>query len=407
VAVAAAALAASFVISPSAVPGSVPASIPLRLLCAATVLALSLAPSERFTRRWRALAGLAVVGIVLLWSLGIGPSPMKPVLDNQREGYSVPRVAETYGWDGGVYLRTRELMEAGVGYYAAFGEAVVGLADVDVPPSSPFNYRPPFLFWLWTVLPGPPVGMTILWWHVVLGFVAMAAAFFLARRFVDDGVALLAPITMLPAIAFAAMTSSWYSFSEAWAGLVVVFAFLAMVRKRWWPSIALLLVAVAMRELMVVFVPAWVVAWYLGGARKRMLTGALAVVIGSITIIGAHVLSAPVSSSGLDVGGWLGNGGLDRLFRALQHGTDPGSLHAYLQPALLLLALVGAALVKTRWLRWSLMTGLVVPAAFLMVFSAGEFDYYWGAILIPLTAALAPLAFQRLAPASIPSKVVT
>jgi hypothetical protein len=400
--------AAACVPSAPEVVGFSVARVVVMVLSAALVVAVAVAGRDPRFRTPVAVVALLLLGVALLWSVGIVPSPQSETRSELQSWFAAPIGAETYAFDGGIYLRTRELMEEGVSFYRAFGQAVRDDQRHSDPPASALNYREPALFWLWTLLPGPPVASTVLAWYFVLAYAMMVAAFLLARRFVEDAVALLGPFALLPHIASASLAMSWFAFAETWAAILIVLAFALLAHHRLWPSVIALLVAVAFRELAIVFVPAWVVAWWLGGAKKRMLPGTLVAVLAPVAIIVAHVVSVPAEASGsLNVAPWLVGGGIPRLIRALQHGAEYGPLSAYLQPALLLLALAGAALVKTRWLRWSLLTGLIVPAAFLTVFSAGEFDYYWGAILIPLTAALAPLAFQRLAPASIPPEVMT
>ena len=61
-------------------------------------------------------------------------------------------------------------------------------------------------------------------------------------------------------------------------------------------------------------------------------------------------------------------------------------------------SILGAALIRESWLRWTLLVVAVTPLAFLTAFSKGEWDYYWGLTFQPTLVALAALVFVRVFP---------
>ncbi len=355
----------------------------------------------RISRPLAVALALALVCGAQLWTLGLAGGPYAPALQARQAVYARTVEPERYDFDGELYLRTRALMRRGVAFYPAFQQAWSEDARFEGRIATPLSFREPALFELWRVLPGAS-GTALLGWFVAFALLVALAGWWLAAIFASDGVALLAPIGLSSFFAFFVLADrSWFTFAEPWSAGVVVVALALLARGRWVASALALAVAVAFRELAILYVPVWVLAWWLGGRPRARVPALLIAVGGAILPIALHVLSAPAAGSagGLALATWLHSPGLPRLTRALRHGLELMPHGGALAPWLALLALGGAVALRERAARWALAAAVAVPAAFLVAISANRFDYYWGAILTPVVLALLPLAFARGSPA--------
>ena len=377
------------------------AGLALGLLCAAAV---ALGLGALASVRWRPaaeLAALCAVLLVALWFAGVLPGPLSGA---PREARSSELAAEPqpeqYGFDGLDYLRTYYLMKQGAGYYDAFKQAQTEDSRHDGTfLTSPFNYREPFLFEVWRVLPGSG-GDDLLDWFVVWSLVALVAAYLLASSLTEPGPALLAPIVLIPFLFFLWWAGTWFAFAEAWAAPFAIGAVACLLRRWRIAGLILLVAAVATREFMVLLVPAWLLAWWFadrGRLRSTWWVPAVAVA-GPAVVLGAHLLAVPqLAPGGSGVRGWL-HGGPSRLLAALRYGWElmPGKSWAPLVAAAA--AIAAAALALPRWRMAALLAATVLPTLFLTVASASEWDYYWGAFYMPLAVAVAPGVLGRLLP---------
>jgi hypothetical protein len=374
-------------------------------LVAGVTTAMGAAASSRWARAQAsrplaaALALAAVTGCHV-WTLGLAGGPYAASLQERERVYARPVEPERYAFDGEIYLRTEALMKQGAPFYAAFQRAWREDSRFDGSIPSAWSFREPALFYLWRILPGS-TGVALLGWFTVFTVLAAIAGWFLAATFVDDGIALLAPIAMLSYFAFFVLASlSWFSFAEVWAAGAVVLALALLLRRRWLASAFALVAAVAIRELAFLFVPAWVVAWGLSRGQRGRAIGLGVAVVGSLTPLIAHMLMAPASHGAGSLATWLHSTGLPRLLRALRHGTEFIPYGAPVGPLAAVAALGGALALLERRERWTLATALILPLTFMTCVSAGAYDYYWGAILVPLLLATTPLALARVLPAA-------
>lgn len=349
------------------------------------------------------LVALALVLILGAYLAGVLPGTFA---DGARAGrnisLSVAPQPEGYSFDGQIYLRTNTLMEQGESFYPAFRQAVADDARMDGSSlTSPFNYRQPFLFYLWSFLPGS-LPVHILGWFIVFTLVAAIAAYAIAARVTSPGPALLAPAAMLSFSFYFWWMSTWFAMAEVWASVFVLLFAAALMYKRFWLSLLFLVLGVATREFVILLVPALLIAWWVGGdpaTRRRSWPIPALAVAAPIAVIALHVASAPVSGSatGINLATWM-SGGITRGLEALRFGWDFLAAPGWLSVAIPVAALVGIALVPQKWLRWSLLAALVLPLLFLFTLSSGEWGYYWGAFITPLAAALFPAVFGRWAP---------
>lgn len=303
---------------------------------------------------------------------------------------------EGYAWDGLIYLRTNELMNHGMGYYSAFSTAVVQDSRLDENSlSSYLNYRPPFVFLLWRLLPGEGAA-SILLWFVVFSLVGLLAAYLLASTLVQPGAALLAPIGLIPFFTYFVWADPpWFTMMDLWAGIFALMAVSALVRRWRVTSLLLLVVAALSREFMLLLIPAWLTAWIgWGGRRRGDWWFPVFSVLAPVAALGLHFLAVPplAGSGGFRVGDWL-HGGEESFKRAVQFGWD--LLPGLGRPPLWLpvAAVLAALLALPAWRKTVLSLCVVIPIVFLLVVSKSEYDYYWGAFFSPIMMALVPGVF--------------
>jgi len=322
---------------------------------------------------------------------------------------SVAPVPGKYDFDGDIFIRTYQLMRTGQGYYRAFATAwTQDRRQFGQQMTSRFNVREPALFYLWTAIPGPPEAATLLVAFLVFSAASVVVCYVFSATFVDPGVALLGGVAMVSYYAWFALTKTWFTFAEVWAGAIVVLALLLLARRRWLASAVVLVLAVAVRELAVLFVPVWLVAWAVpdaGGERvsgeRRRAAWALGVAaLGSALVLAVHLSLAPVAHGGVAAGvsTWLRVAGLSGVTSAYTYGLARMPFGGWFGPWAIVLATAGSLLLPSRRLRWSLLAAVLVPLAFLFAFTNGVYGYYWGGIAQPTVFAMAPLVFARLAP---------
>ena len=377
------------------------AGLALGVVCAAAV-ALGLGALSSV--KWRLAAEVAALGAVLLvalWFAGVLPGALA---DGPRQARSadvatVPQ-PEQYGFDGLDYLRTYHLMKQGMGFYDAFKQGQIEDARHDATfLTSPFNYREPFLFEVWRLLPGSNGG-DLLDWFIVWSLVALVVTYLLASSLTEPGPALLASVCLIPFLFYLWWTSTWFLSAEIWAAPLGVAAVACLLRRWRIAGLVLLIAAVATRELMVLLVPAWLVGWGIadrGRLRSTWWVPAVAV-LGPAVVLGAHVLAVPpLATGGSGIAGWL-HGGPSHLLAALRFGWQVVPHGAWVPLTAAAAAIVAAVIALPRWRMAALLAATLLPPLFLLVAGSGPWDYYWGAVYTPLAVAVAPGIVGRLLP---------
>lgn len=351
-------------------------------------------------RAWFEWVALALVAVAFGLSIGVLPGQVSDATAGVRSEFATEPQAEQYNFDGALFLRTEYLMEHGTPYYDAYIQAFDGDSRLQGTPPGLFNIRQPWLFWMWRYLPGT-AGVKIRGWFAFWALVTAGCGYLLARRFVEPGIALLAPIALCGYLSWP-MFSTWLTLSEFWAGCVAVWFLTAMVYRRWLLGALLMVVAFALRELLLFLVPVYLVWWFAAGRPKKAITGVAIAVLGPFTLLGLHAMWSPVhAQSGGGLAFWL-QGGLPRLIDALRFSGGLVPLSAVLYLLAPVAALAGALLAKPRWAMALLGAAVLVPVIALAIFSNGQWGYYWGAIAMPSILALVPLAATRLMPAAVP-----
>jgi dolichol-phosphate mannosyltransferase len=379
-----------------------PLPMVLTLVACGAVAAGTQTAARRVGRRLVAGIALLVVVVGYVWSAGLlGGSPSFARVSSMQQ---LGVLTGAGSFDGCIYTQTAVAVKDGSPYYASFAKAYHADKRALGPLSSVFKYREPYLFWFWRLLPGN--GVEALWWYsLALGLLVLLASYSLAARFLDPGAALVAPMLVLPVMT-SALWSNWFMFTEVWAGAVVVFAMLAVLRRRWLLGAILLAAAVGFRELAVVVVPAFVLAWTLYPQRRDEIAALVVAVLGPVALLGAHMLMAPLergpgAAGALAVSQWM-HGGIEPLRQTLAFGT--GSLGG--APVLIwvapLAAVAGGILLRPSWRAALVVASVIGALSFLFVFHSSVWGDYWGALLTPLDFTLLVLALAPLAPSAFP-----
>lgn len=364
------------------------------LLLAALVALLLAEAGRRLPRRVGGAMVLGALCVAFLWQAGATPGVYAPWAAGIRRIVATEPAAESYSGDAWIYLKTHYLVDRGVPYYEAFGQAYLQDARFDHEPLGRLNYRQPWLFELWRLLPGPE-GLGLWYGYIAFCILSMVAAYALAVRFVEPAVALLGPVALFAYGAFHADFLQ-LTFMELWAAPVALVALALMVRKRWLAAAVAVLVAVSFRETMLYLVPVFALAWWLGGAdRRRHVVAAVVGVLGPIAVLGVHWLRAPAGVAAPTA--WY-NGGTEMFLRSIRYSVDLMPYGEWLAPLAVIAALTGIALLPGRS-RAALAVAVLLPLAFVFSFSPGEGGQYWGGIVMPVVWALAPVALVRMAPA--------
>ena len=383
---------------------------PVGLHLAATIIGLVLGCAVALLLSWMQSSNLRVAGDVIavsvvvgvmLWCAGFLPGGMRSnaIYQQRQVALAVPPQPGQYHFDGAVFRRTYYLMKGGQGYYAAFRQSV--MEDARYKPwslSSPFNYREPFVFYLWRVLPGDS-GVALFDWFLVYAALALVCSYVLASALVARGIALLAPVALLAWFFYFFWTPGYFSLTEVWAAGFGVAATMCLVREWRVPSLVLLTAAVAAREFMVLLIPAYLLAWWLSRDRKGNWWFPVAAVVGPALVLGAHLLAVPpTSGSSGAVDRWL-NGGIDRLLTALRYSFDFMPAGMWVSLAIAIAAVASAAIARPKWKMAALLAATILPMLFLLLFSGGVEGSYWGGFYTPLAISIAPGILGRLAPA--------
>jgi hypothetical protein len=354
--------------------------------------------AQRFGERIAVALALALVLTGLVWQIGVLPGPFQANQNKFLAEISREPVAEQYGFDGQIFLRTMFLTKAGMPYYEAFTKAIVEDRRFTVAPPLTFNYREPWPARFVALLPGN-AGIDAWLVFAALAVAAIVGGFVLARRFVPPGVALLGSMFLATYYAYP-LTTKWFPLIELWSGAVAVWVVIALLKGRWWAAAGLVTVAVAMRELMVYLIPVGWSAWAFRPDRRKLLLPVLAMTVLPVAVLVYHVAFAPGSlrAQGGSVGMWM-HGGLVNLVAAMRFCGKRVAWGNYTMPDVAVLAFLGAALVPFAWRKALLVSAVSIPLLALAVLGNGVYGYYWGGVAQPLLIAIAPLAFLALIPA--------
>jgi hypothetical protein len=363
-------------------------------LAVAIAIGVALAARElaaRFSARWVSAGALALVVLGLAWQVGVVPGPFWAAQHRMLAQHMAEPVAETYKFDGDIFLKTMFLMKRGTPYYEAFGEAfTLDKRDFGPPPQT-FNYREPWAARLVVLIPGNP-GLVAWVLLAALVLAAMVAAFAIARQRLPIGPSLLGPMLLATYYAFP-LSTKWYPLVEFWAGAVAVLAIAALLRERWWLAAVLVTLSVAFRELMVYLIPVAWIAWAFYPERRKALPALLGMTFLPAAFLAYHVVSSPGKLGGGQGGAMWLHGGVSALMRTMLFSDRFVAWGKWAYAGVPVLALLGAFFAEDAWRKVLLGSAILIPSVALFAFSTGVWGAYWGAIVQPVLLSTFPLVF--------------
>lgn len=324
--------------------------------------------------------------------------------------------------DQAIYLAYVKRVAAGENYYKA---AVDTLDHVNrawpsprVDVSNPLSIRPPLLFVALAQL--PPSGLWILLVELSFGAVAAVAGFALARRYVTDGVALIAP-------ALVCATYGGYSAGlmamnpEIYAGALALVAMAMLVREleaeRPLPMIggaaAVVALAACIRELAAAYLVLGLVATLVSSRSRKVLAslpwlGAGAALAAAFE---AHAHAASRAAHGYTAYHfanrfpWWYPDGLGLVSTSVAFGVTIG-WPDWTGWILIGASVLGAAIAPRTLSERVLLGGAVIGGLAALavlhppgVTASGLPLAYWSGVIVPVVMTCVPLALARVAPA--------
>jgi hypothetical protein len=318
-------------------------------------------------------------------------------------------VPGTYAYDASVYLKTYYEMLRGKGYYESLVDAASG--DKRVMANSakgirngrsyggwlwgPSAMRRPTIFYFWRWLaPGGADGVVYL--AVLVSAVALLVVWWGLVPYLGHR-AVFVPVFAMPYVLFMTLGLNIF-FPDYWATLVVVCALALIMRQRWIPGAAALLLAAAIRETvgptLVVLAFAMLVGWLREGRGREWLVRAGAFA-GAATawltfervheILGARFMAVPYPSSASFLLALARTRTLfEKLISPTQYLVFPYGFYKVPGLAFLLAAPLGfrAFLAPNRAVRFTVVSYSLFWIVFL--FSLGASSPYWGqAVMLP------------------------
>lgn len=343
-------------------------------------------PLARLPRTGAVLA-LVVIALALGWSAWA--VPRLAVSEAPADSIAATSAAASAGeGDFALYARIVQRMDAGESYYeAALAEQRAGNY-----PTRPFvTVRLPTLAWLNHRLGGAAVAIAM---QVLLAGVALAFAWRLGPA---TGAAERAGAVLAVLLAGAGVLAEQAPLvHELAAGLLLSLALALHRSGRWWPSLLLAALALAIRELALPFVLLWL-AFALAGRRWREAAALGGLVAGFALALYLHYLgvAAHLLPGDRTSPGWASLAGPALPLLAIARLTALLVLPLWLAAPLALLALVG-------WCALGPRLGLFASlyfAGFLggMALFARLENFYWALLVLPAYAAGLAFAPRALA----------
>ncbi|MAG35729.1 MAG: hypothetical protein CL878_05725 [Dehalococcoidia bacterium] len=349
---------------------------------------------------WAALAVMVAIFLVWCWwdASGYGGNNQGSVLAYADRDYQ----AETYDFDGIIYLRTFRFLQGGLGYHEAFARAFLEDARHETLPVTVTGWRTPFLAWLWgTVLPERGSAVVILF--IGASAVTLVVAYALGARLGTRATALVPVVLLMPYFHYAA-TSRWFPMHEWWGSFWALASITAFAYRRMYLAALLALPALLTRELFVFLA----VAGWVACISARHWRGALAWAATGVTFliyylwhwseVSQLVALQPIAAA-TDNG--EANGITFLAFTVAYGWVQPAGPFSPLAAGVPLLGGVGLFFIREQSMRTVVIgtVGLATLFFLVMGYLHHHYSYYWGAVSGPfLLLGYAPLtaaAFQR------------
>lgn len=180
-----------------------------------------------------------------------------------------------------------------------------------------------------------------------------------------------------------ALIASGMWFTEVWAGLLIALSLALRTPDRWWPSVAVALVAVLLRELSLPYLLAMgLLALFDGRRREAIGWGGAVAVFAVVFAAHAHGVLALTQAGDLASPGWNGRGGWALFVSSCMEMTLLTLLPALVVAALLPLSLFGMAAWKTPLALRTLVT--LCGYTLLIALFARPDNHYWVWMINPI-----------------------
>lgn len=340
---------------------------------------------ERFPPWCARVLLLAILALVILSAL-----PHPPLqIPGERQYWGEALPAKT---DGTLYKAILSDVNQGESYYqaAAREQRAYGY------PTAPVEvFRTPTLTWLL-------VGMHYRALQLVVLFgIYIAILVGLHRELMTRGISPVMRVTTLVAaitgLSIAGMTDAVYLY-EVWAALLIAASLLFYRRARWWPSVALGLLACLIREIALPYLA--VMAVFAAHERRWRELAAWLSAMGCFACFYVWHISQAMTlhqSGGLVSTGWLGLGGWNYVIATAKWNIV---LHMLPSPLVALAICAGVIGLAGSYDSRAQRAAVVVAGYLIAFLFVGRFDnYYWGQLytpLLPLGIVLAPAAIRDL-----------
>lgn len=330
---------------------------------------------------------LALMGFILM-NFAINATVLNSGI-LQVASYEPP--AESYAFDGFLYLKTFYLMKKGNGFYSSFAQAFDQDYRTSGYPPVAFNWRFPTIFYIWSLLL-PANGAYLNIAFTISSLICLVAVYLIAKKFVEDSLALVAPFLLAPYLLYGVKTW-WFPFPEYWGMFFAVLCLLFYCYDKQVLSIVFALLAVLVKELFLFLPVAGLLAGFYLHDRKRILLWCIPL-IGFMLQFGLHYSTVKpfLRPMPFDISAWT-HGGWDYLKVTAIFGMDLFARETIMRWVFLLMATSGVAQLpkKERLFVGGL---LLLPILTFLVIGTGKWGGYWGIIYMPLALIYVPLFFQ-------------
>ena len=151
-----------------------------------------------------------------------------------------------YAFDGHIYLKTFYLVKSGMPYYKSFETALTQRKN-GFTVTSVFNIRPPFVVFLWSIM--PPAGINLIRLFMFFSAVLFIITFFTVLKDLKDPfLAILTPAIMAY-LFFYGVIANWFTFHEYWAWFFLAIAIWVRRKKFYVPMMISFVLCLITREL--------------------------------------------------------------------------------------------------------------------------------------------------------------
>lgn len=351
-------------------------------MLAALTVAIILNPTKK-----RNLLIFFLLGLILLNYLIVGVY-YNEIINN----VSQEPPDEQYRFDPIIFLKAFYLMERGLPYYKAYGEAYKKDAAHDSYPQYTQTYRFPTVFYLWKTF-CPPDGRYLNFLFTFFVLSSLICAFLIAWKFTPTPWALLAPVLLTPYFLYGNLTM-WFLATEYWAlffGIIAVCLFVYDFHRL---SVVAALLCSLTRELGIFLLFAGLFASWLSKKKKESVIWVIAIII-LIAAYFLHLNAAKPFTSGKPAQSFFA-WQLFRLdaFKAIaEFGFVAVPYNKIWAFPLILLSILGLSLYTFKEKRPYFLSLILIPTFTFFAMGRDPGAGYWNAVWMPLVITTVPFFF--------------